>query len=268
MNWRQILSNEDNIFDLTPSVTNRVEAVVDDGPDPLSPEWQDYVMSQFRESELIEINGSKYPNCYGLRRVVRLLIGDIKFSGVKNVHHVNSNPPRTVIEYSVVVDKDGPYQEPIEVGDVASVSQLNTDDLFLGYPEETAATRAEGRCLRKLLMLNCVAAEELTRNKNVANEVRQTIKTAPTDGSYDSGGKITESQLRLLLNKCQQIGIDSLKFVNLKQEYKENGETSFVGGSRVFESVNDVSKKEAITLIKLLNNYQNNSQSIPKEILV
>lgn len=262
------MNNEDNIFDLSPSVANRVEALVSDGPDQLSPEWQDYVMGQFRESELIEINGSKYPNCYGLRRVVRLLIGDIKFSGVKNVYHVNSNPPRTVIEYSVIVDKEEPYTDPVEVGDVASVSQLNTDDLFLGYPEETAATRAEGRCLRKLLMLNCVAAEELTRNKNVASEVRQTIKTAPTDGSYDAGGKITENQLRLLLNKCREMNIDSLKFVNLKQEYKDNGETLTVGGSRVFADVKEVSKKEAITMIKLINNYQNGVQSIPKEILV
>jgi len=262
------LSDVDNIFDFDSTVTNRVEAFVDEGPDQLSPEWQDYVMDLFRESELIEINGSKYPNCYGLRRVVRLLIGDIKSSGVKNVYHVNSNPPRTVIEYSVVVDKGGSFTDLIEVGDVASVSQLNTDDLFLGYPEETAATRAEGRCLRKLLMLNCVAAEELTRNKNVASEVRQVIKSTPTDGSYNSGGKITENQIRLLKNMCRNIGIDPLKFVNLKQDYKTDKETVVVGGNPVVETLEDTSKQEAITLIKLLNNYQNNSQSIPKEILV
>jgi len=118
-------------------------------------------------------------------------------------------------------------------------------------------------------MLNCVAAEELTRNKNVASEVRKTIQSAPTDGSYDSGGKITESQLRLLSNKCDQLGISSLKFVNTKQEFKDSdGSISTLCGSRHFENVTDVSKKEAITMIKLLNNYQNNSQSIPKEILI
>jgi hypothetical protein len=157
----------------------------------------------------------------------------------------------------------------IEIGDVASVSAMNTDDLFLGYAEETAATRAEGRCLRKLLMLNCVAAEELTRNKDVAKEVRQVMNTAPTDGSYDAGGKITDNQLRLLLNKCNQLSIDELKFVNTKQEYfsSPNAQPMTLCGSRVFPTVNDVSKKEAIDMIKLLNNYQNNSQPIPKEIL-
>ena len=263
------MDEEYNIFDMMtkPNVTDVVEDPSIDGPSQSSPEWHSYVMSHFQDSELIEINGSKYPNCYGLRRVATLLLGEIAFSGVKSPYYVNSTPPRTVVTYSVVIERyDGRIRE---VCDIASVSQSNTDDLFLGYPDETAATRAEGRCLRKLLMLNCVAAEELTRNKNVASEVRKTIQAAPTDGSYDSGGKITESQLRLLSNKCDQLGISSLKFVNTKQEFKDSdGSISTLCGSRHFENVTDVSKKEAITMIKLLNNYQNNSQSIPKEILI
>lgn len=261
-----IESDYDNIFE-SRAVVDQIEAA-SDAPHELSPEWQDYVMSQFHEKELMEINGSKYPNCYGLRRVVRLLMGDIKFSGVENVYHVGGNQERTVIKYGVTIVKhEG--MEIISVSDVASVSRLNTDDLFLGYPDETAATRAEGRCLRKVLMLNCVAAEELTRNKNVAAEVRQAISSEPTDGSYYAGGKITENQFRLLENKCNQLRINSLKFVNLKQDYRDpEGHTSVIGGTKAFETVQDVSKAEAITLIKLLNNYQNNTQQIPKEILI
>lgn len=259
------MSEEESIFDARIG-SDRIEVPVDpDVPDQLSPEWNDYVMAQFRENELIEINGSKYPTCYGLRRVVRTLIGEITFSGVKNVHHVNSNPPRTVVEYAVAVEKG--YSGVMEFSDLASVWQLNTDDLFLGYPDETAATRAEGRCLRKILMLNCVAAEELTRHKNVATEVRQNLQTGPTDGSYDSSGKITEPQLKLLTNKCSQMKIDPLKFVNTKQEFKEGDNTSTICGSRTFASVGEVSKKEAMNMIKLLNNYQNNSQVIPKEVM-
>jgi hypothetical protein len=260
------MSDEESVFDAR-MVSNLIEVAVDpDIPDQLSPEWNDYVMKQFRESELIEINGNKYPTCYGLRRVVRLLIGEITFSGVKAVHHVNSNPPRTVVEYAVAVERN--FSSVIEFSDLASVWQLNTDDLFLGYPDETAATRAEGRCLRKILMLNCVAAEELTRHKNVATEVRQNLQTGPTDGSYDSSGKITDSQLKLLTNKCSQMKIDPLKFVNVKQGFNEGGNVYTVCGSRQFNSVGEVSKKEAITMIKLLNNYQNNSQEIPKEVMV
>ena len=259
--------DDESVFDRN-SVHNIVEGPADpDMPDQLSPEWPEYVKSKFFDSELIEILGNKYPNCYGLRRVTKLLMGDIVQSKPTSVQYITSSPPRTVVEYSVVVEKhDGGM---IEIGDVASVSAMNTDDLFLGYAEETAATRAEGRCLRKLLMLNCVAAEELTRNKDVAKEVRQVMNTGPTDGSYDAGGKITDNQLRLLLNKCNQLSIDELKFVNTKQEYlsSPNSQPMTLCGSKVFPTVNDVSKKEAIDMIKLLNNYQNNSQPIPKEIL-
>lgn len=262
------MSDEDNIFDFSPTRTDVIEAYVEEGPDPTSPEWQNYVMGEFLEGELIEINGSKYPNCYGLRRVTRKILGDIKFSTVETVYYPNSNPPRTVVKYSVGVHK---YGEPdvTVVSDIASVSQVNTDDLFLGYPEETAATRAEGRCLRKILMLNCVAAEELTRNKNVAAEVKKTIQSAPTDGSYTSSGDITPNQIRLLKNKCSEMGIDPLKFVNTRQKYNcpDRG-TITIGGSVQVQKLEEAKKQETIDLIKLLHNYQNNSQNIPKEILI
>lgn len=260
--------DEESVFDQS-SVRNVVEEPYDPKvPSQLSPEWHNYVMGQFADSELIEINGNKYPNCYGLRRVVKQLIGDIISSGPVSFQYINSSPPRTVVHYKIEVCKhsDGSCTE---YGDVASVSSQNTDDTFLGYAEETAATRAEGRCLRKLLMINCVAAEELTRNKDVAKEVRQTIQSSPTDGNYDSGGKITDNQLSLLLNKCSKLQIDEIKFINTKQEFysSPNSAPLILCGGKKYETVNEVSKRDAIDIIKLLNNYQNNSQPIPKNIL-
>lgn len=260
--------DEESVFDQT-SVKNVIEDPYDpEVPNQLSPEWHNYVMGQFTDSELIEINENRYPNCYGLRRVVKQLIGDIISSGPVSFQYINSSLPRTVVHYKIEVCKhsDG---NCIEYGDVASVTSVNTDPIFFEYAEETASTRAEGRCLRKLLMINCVAAEELTRNKNVAKEVRQTIQSSPTDGNYDSGGKITDNQLRLLLNKCSQLQIDELKFVNTKQEYysSPNSTPLILCGGKKYEAVNEVSKRDAIDMIKLLNNYQNNSQQIPKEIL-
>ena len=255
--------DEESVFDHVPA-RDVIEPPYDpDRPDQSSPEWADYAMGQFLDSELIEINGNKYPNCYGLRRVARALIGRIVDSGIKSFSHVNGNQNKTIVHYQIT------FETGETVSDIASVSPMNTDDLFLGYAEETASTRAEGRCLRKALMLNCVAAEELTRNKDVAKEVRQVMNTGPTDGSYDSGGKITDNQLRLLLNKCNQLNIDELKFVNVKQEFlaSPSAPPVVLCGTKNFSAVNEVSKKEAIDMIKLLNNYQNNSQSIPKEIL-
>lgn len=261
------MTEEENIFAFTPLTTNVIETPEEDHPPQSDPAWPDYVMSKFLPAELIEINGSKYPNCYGLRRVTTLVLGEILFSGVKQAHYTNTNPPRTVITYSVIISQHSGGIK--EVCDIAGVSSLNTDDFFLGYPDETAATRAEGRCLRKLLMLNCVAAEELTRNKDVANAVRGVEASKPTDGSYNSSGKMSENQFRLLSNKCNELGIDPLKFVRTKQEYNDPKEgLLIIGGSADYKEVTEVSKKETINLIKLLGNYQNNSQSIPKEVLV
>ena len=66
----------DSIFDLTAPTQNVIERA-EEGPDILSAEWHDYAMGKFLDSELVEINGDKYPNCYGLRRVAELLIGTI-----------------------------------------------------------------------------------------------------------------------------------------------------------------------------------------------
>lgn len=246
-----MIDDSDSVFDKR-SLVDIVEGVTDpETPDPLSPEWHDFVMSKFADNELIEINDKKYPNCYGLRRVARLLMGEIIVSRPVEVINVQSPTPRTVVRYEVTIETDS--GQLVTIGDMAGVSALNTDDLFLGYPDETAATRAEGRCLRKLLMLNCVAAEELTRNRDVAKAVREVMKTSPTDGSYREEDPISDAQIRLLTNKCRELNIDVLKYINI--------------GEKNYDKLESVSKKTAINMIKLLNDYQNNSKSIPVEIL-
>ena len=49
------------------------------------------------------------------------------------------------------------------------------------------------------------------------------------------------------------MSIDVLKFINL--------------GEKQYSRLDEVSKKTAINMIKLLNDYQNNSKTIPHEIL-
>ena len=246
----------ESVFDLNVPTTNKIEQA-DDTPDQLSPEWHDYVMTKFTSSELIEINGDKYPNCYGLRRVVELLIGKIVDSRPVNMiispDSTSSNPGRVTVVYEIVV-RSHETGETIRYGDIAEVFSINTDDLFMAYPGATAATRAEGRCLRKLLKVRCVAAEELTRNKDVGKAVRDMIKTSPTNGAYQEEDPISGAQTTLLTNKCKEMNIDVLKFINI--------------GEKTYAKLNDVSKKTAINMIKLLNDYQNNSKPIPANILI
>lgn len=247
---------EDSVFDLTIPTTNKIE-VADDRPDQLDPEWHDYVVSQFQDYELVEINGEKYPNCYGLRRVVELLIGDIVESKPTNLiispDSTGNNPGRVTCIYEVTI-RDHNTGALKKYGDVAEVFSLNCDDLFLAYPAATAVTRAEGRCLRKLLKVRCVAAEELTRNKDVGKAVREVIKSAPTDGEYQEQDPISGAQIKLLTNKCREMNIDVLKFINL--------------GEKTYARLEDVKKKVAINMIKLLTDYQNNSKPIPANILL
>jgi hypothetical protein len=108
--------------------------------------------------------------------------------------------------------------------------------------------------LRKLLKVRCVAAEELTRNKDVGKAVRDMIKTSPTNGAYQEEDPISGAQTTLLTNKCKEMNIDVLKFINI--------------GEKTYAKLNDVSKKTAINMIKLLNDYQNNSKPIPANILI
>jgi len=83
--------------------------------------------------------------------------------------------------------------------------------------------------------------------------VRDVIKTAPTDGTYKGEDPISDAQTKLLNNKCREMNIDVLKFINL--------------GEKQYSRLDEVSKKTAINMIKLLNDYQNNSKPIPHEIL-
>jgi hypothetical protein len=250
------LNENESVFDLNVPTTNKIE-VADNAPDQLSPEWHDYVMSQFLDSELIEINGERYPNCYGLRRVVEVLIGQIVESKPVNLivspDSTGANPGRVTCVYEVTV-RDYDSGQLKKYGDVAEVFSLNCDDLFLAYPAATAVTRAEGRCLRKLLKVRCVAAEELTRNKNVGEAVKAVIKSSPTDGAYQEEDPISGAQIKLLTNKCKEMSIDVMKFINM--------------GEKDYSRLEDVRKKTAINMIKLLNDYQNNSKPIPANILL
>lgn len=247
----------ESVFDVTVPTTNKIERDSNE-PDQLSPEWHDYVMSQFQEYELVEINGEKYPNCYGLRRVVESLIGTIVESRPTNLiispDATGNSPGRVTCTYEVTV-RDHDSGQLKKYGDVAEVFSLNCDDLFLAYPAATAVTRAEGRCLRKLLKVRCVAAEELTRNKNVGEAVKAVIKSTPTDGSYQEQDPISGAQIKAVESRCNILGIDVMSFINNYEDGKK------------YNKLEDVRKRTAITMIGLLNEYQNNKQPIPSNIL-
>ena len=216
-----------------------------------SKEWHEYVMAQFEDGELIDGN----PTCAGLRRVAEELLGDIVISGPCQVFPSTdgNGPGRATVVFEVVFENWRGSRETRVYKEVADVWHGNTDDLFCAHPVATASTRAEGRALRKALKIRCLAAEELTRKKDVEAVVKATVKVdaAVTSGLINEKDKVTVAQLNFLDNKCKQLDINALKFIEL------NGLTSVV---------NDIGKKAASDLLTLLNNYQNGAKECPSTI--
>jgi len=128
--------------------------------DPTSPEWNDHVLSYFEKSELYEGR----PLTAGLRRVAELLLGRIVSSRPTQVFApVSGNEIGRATVVWELVFADGSL-----FSDVADCWEGNTDDAFCVFNTATAATRAEGRALRKALRLKTVSAEEMTK-KNTAS---------------------------------------------------------------------------------------------------
>ena len=220
----------------------------EDRPSMFSEEWNEYVMAHFKRNELIDGN----PICAGLRRVAELLLGDIIESGPEQVFPASDSngPGRATVVFSVTFNwmNTGSIRTFKEVADVW---HGNTDDLFCAHPVATASTRAEGRALRKALKLRCLAAEELAK-KDIVDIVQQAVKQAPTSGEYEAGKSISSQQIQFIDNKCSMLDIDAFAFINM--------------GNGSFSTVSEVTKDSAKKMIKVLNNYQNNSGDIPDSI--
>ena len=225
--------------------TSVKDVVESDTPSVTSPEWNDYVLGLFEENELYDGR----PLCAGLRRVAELLLGEIVSSKPTQIF-----PPlkgdeigRATVIWEIV------FSNGVTFSDVADSWEGNTDDTFCVFNTATAATRAEGRALRKALRLKTVAAEEMTK-KNTASIVRsisQTKEMESTEGEYQDNSRMTDAQANFIDVKCQKLDIDAVEF--FKQVFKVNVKRN-------------ANKSQASNAIKRLNDYQQNKGNIPDGI--
>jgi len=242
------MSNIESIFEevvlSSPSNTNTSvkDVVMSDVPSMLSPEWHDYAMTLFTESEMVD----SHPLVAGLRRVAELVLGPIVFSGPTQVFPVQreDHHGRATVIFSVEFANGMRYAE------VADSWEGNTDDVFCAYAVAIASTRAEARALRKALKIRGVAAEELTK-KDTAKIVRDISNTkTASEGEYDDQSRMSDAQYNFIDVKCKQLNID--------------GEKLFARFS--VDSGKKVSKKIASEIIDSLNDYQRDKSSIPQDI--
>lgn len=215
-------------------------------PSMLSPEWHEYVISLFDESELMDGN----PLVAGLRRVAEIVLGPIIESGPSQVFPVQEadHHGRATVVFTIKFASGLTYSE------VADCWEGNTDDMFCAYAMATASTRAEGRALRKALKIKGVAAEELTK-KNTAEIVRSASHKAASsssDGDFNEDSRMSDAQYNFIDVKCRQLNV--------------SGEDLF---KQIFDVDNNrkVSKKVASDIIDKLNEYQRDKSTIPEEIL-
>jgi len=118
-----------------------------EGPSPLSESWHEFVMAKFRDYELQE----GCPTVEGLRRLTETLIGEIITNKCKVIQAPSKTNPCATVETSIRLIKD--TGELHEYSDVADASYINTPPPYNKHLSSTAASRAEGKVLRKLLKL-------------------------------------------------------------------------------------------------------------------
>lgn len=236
----------------TPSNTDTSvkNVIMQDAPSITSPEWHDFVMSQFDPSEVVENNKDKIPLTAGLRRVAELLLGRIVFSGPTQIFPPkdDNSHGRAVVAWKIEFENGSCFS------DVADCWEGNTDDMFCAYAVATAATRAEARALRKALRIRAVAFEEVTK-KDTASIVRaksQLNAVEATRGEYEDQSRMTDNQCNFIGVKCQQLNINPTAL--LKELFNVS-------------SVKRLSKKMASDVIDELNKFQRESVKIPQSIV-
>lgn len=230
------------------------------------PEWQDYVMSQFSEDELID---GKYPNVNGLRRVVELLLGEVIASGPVETQTtmLPDNVGKAVVTYEVTIEwkLDAKYDSMLNLTDknifpiktfrsVASSHVGNTDEIYAVFPESIAETRAEGRALRRALRLGVVCSDELTK-KDPTEFIRKQEEMKSLDENWAEN--ITEQQINSITLMCDRLNIDVNKFIN--------------SGSKTYNDIKEISRSAAAGMLKRLNQYQTvgeESLVIPENLLL
>ena len=245
---------EEDLFDTTATIgqdgvmgSDASDIIVEDNSPAIgSDDWHEYVMSHFKSNELIDGN----PTCAGLRRVAEILLGEIVFSGPTQIFPATdpNGPGRATVVFTVEFNwmNSGMSKSFAEVADVW---HGNTDDLFCAHPVATASTRAEGRALRKALKVRVLAAEELAK-KDIVNVVQQSISTS---GEYNPDDRISPQQITFIDNKCKQLDINVIEFINI--------------GAENYRSINDVKRESGKKMIRVLNEYQNQTTTIPEQVL-
>lgn len=205
------------------------------GPSPLSESWHDFVMEKFRDYELQE----GCPTVEGLRRLTETLIGEIITSKSRVVQAPSKTNPCATVETFIRLMKD--TGELYEYSDVADANYDNTPPPFNKHLSSTAASRAEGKVLRKLLKL---------RNTTISYEEKINNDTIILNESPEF---MNDQQVQMINILATKLDINVKEFLNKNyaQHIQEGFKVPYTVAQDVFTKFNE---------------FQRDKDSIPEEI--
>jgi len=222
-------------FEIVDEIENDQAVQLDDGNTIKlgDPKWHEYVMDLFTDEELF--NGN--PTVDGLRRITHKLFG-IKSLTTKVVqtpeqylHKVLGDRRATVV---VLVT----LQDGRSFAGVGDSYWANTEKAYRNYPVSIAETRAEGRALKKALMLRRVNAME-----EIGETIDHDMEGLP---EHLETGPVTDAQIGFIDTMCARLNISAINLL---------GEMNF--------TLKELSHEQATMLLAKLNEYQQDMESIP-----
>jgi len=206
--------------------------------------WHEFVMRQFRDDELMD--GA--PTCDGCRRVIEVVLGPIISSELTHVTppsvHNNGTATAGVQLRVLIQNPDHPLcNQVVQCAEVADVNKDNCDHPYHKYPSATAASRAEGRALRKLLRL---------RNIVTAEEVSEKAEVTDSDCEWQVDEPISDAQINVIDMMCKRLDMGVMEFIN--------------SGKRTYTEVETVTKTVAQRMIQELNKVQRKVKPRPETV--
>lgn len=243
-------------------LANLAQVEIEEGDDPLvvqtapkstapapaipamtDPGWTAYVLSLLTDKEKV----NERPKVAGLRRVVPLLLGEILENTIVSIQAPNPTNQHTATVMARLVihwHTDGSQRTFSGLADVFRGLDGhyagNTDPKFARFPSSMADTRAEGRALRKALMIDAVVSEELCELP---------VEEPPTNGLCDQG------QQNFIEIKCEQLDIDLLKFINRGKKEEDR-----------YDDLGEIPRQSAQAMLDRLDQYQRKTLDIPENI--
>jgi hypothetical protein len=194
-------------------------------------DWTEYVLSLLDEDQLYK----GYPKVDGLRRVLPKLGYNVMTSYVNVVQAPNeSNNYTATVIYQIVYglkeDKDGHNGHVYtNFSDVADACKNEFQAPFNKHISAIAATRAEGRTIRKLLRLkNILTYEEKDLDENIEEENKDRAGT---------------QQLSVIKMMCKKRKLDLDKVAN-KICNKNFGDCGFVDCQNIVKELNLKNKSD------------------------